>query len=381
MDSPNFTINQLRECWDRYLRYLPPMERGIASKLLFMYDGARFYSPAVFTSPPEEDPDLRFTPFTRAGFESVPLGQHVVYAVEALARLLPASELMYSSAMLATLCCDLGKIPGIVDRLVDNHAIYGMVLSDRYYLKGLGDTLRENVLNAILLHHANVNSNTKDSTILCDLVRKVHQMATLTAIRELSMDLTSLIATWRRFKAEPFIHPRREWYRYVESTTPIDFSWLDPQLFLAELAPLINRTLPDEFVYLTKDDVALVSVDTFLKIVRKMALDQCWMDILVFEADHLERWRMVTLIIERFLGASDVIAIGLLGKDHRLARFDVGYRSGKRLKAKLIPINVATLGTKRLDALRKGKPAWARVTACRKITEKEAESVGWRDDE
>lgn len=381
MDAPHFNNELLLRSWHICLEVLSPNELEIAKKLLSYYDGKNFHVSSVYSSPPPDDPDIRFSQFTRKVLDFVNIGFHVTYAADALRSLVDDRRILNGVAMLAVLGCDLAMVPMYRQQVTTNHALTSRSIVEML-LRGTMDPSRlGNILNAIRMHHEDVDNNSRDFTIVCSLVRKAHQLARVKQIHEIDPDCTDEIAAWRKFKLPQYIPAKQSWYKHADSSTSMDFSWFEHETFTRELIPLINRTRPDEFIHLTKKEVALVSVETLLKIFRKIALEKGWKEILIYEGEQSERWRIVTLLTERFLSRS-LLAEEYLGKDGRLGRFYVEYASGKTWTPKLIPFRLERIVSE-WSIIPKNMPAWAmikRISPPRNSTNS-SDNAGWEDTE
>ena len=352
-----FSQPDLQAFWATHVSNFSSQDSELALRILSHYDGQAFNVPAYLLIPDKEDPESYYPEYTREAFSFFGLGTHILYAAEALSRLTRGRSITFNMAILAIIGADIALCQTYRDRIIGSHANAGEVIM-RQLFGGAHQLMYskkyEIILNAIRYHHDEVNNSPEFQ--VCSIVRQSFIQARVRELYDAPIDLLPLVARWRGFKSKLYRPERKTAHQfYVESSTRVDLSWLFDEMIADELRPLVNLTLPGEFIYLSRKEVLFVEVDMLFKILRKICLQNNWRQILVCEIDLAERWRLINSVVEKFMDS--IIAVEYLTRSKRIASYTFENHHGIKRELKLIPFRARQLFD--IEKLPKDRPAYA----------------------
>ncbi|GER94833.1 HD domain-containing protein [hot springs metagenome] len=276
--------------------------------------------------------------------------EHTLNVAEKMIELLGGSGPLISKAVITALAHDLGKIPSHRKLYATgDHPLVSIgLLNQIEVFNALSDKDKDEIFKAIKDHHRNSDE------FLCIKLKKADQAARRKELAEKLPEPASLqqetftdntvkedyiipafSTEAENTKAKPSdtdifgssIKPEREKVTITEQDLP----WFDPDEYLGELNPYINRLNGGRWdAFSMSNGYVYFQVKILWEVAKKIARQKGHTEVLLGDADESMRQNILFSIVNRLRTDKDVIARGLIQDKYFGAPFVVIMRDGKK---------------------------------------------------
>lgn len=357
-DEVNFCHGELQRLYEQHIRG-KEVFRGHAGRVLMavmeMLDREGDCSSVVSG---QDEPEKYLQKDTFDMLSGISLVSHSVHVAEEMVELFRTSPLIIPKALIAALGHDLGKIPAYRERMysLGDHPLISVTI-----LEGIDGykelPYSEEISRAIADHHR------KPRGLLGEKLKEADQKA-----RRLEMTLsvrigkeaeqtertqrtngstqqkqTKPISEKEQSEREIFYSSSEE----ADSATPseVDIEWFEPNEFLSELRPYINRLYGSRwYAFSMKNGYVYFQASVFEEVIRKLGKKAGDRNVALMDMDRELRRNFIYTVVNLLKRERDAVARGLIRDGFMGGYFNVRMRDGKEYRAYYIPLNAEVFG-------------------------------------
>ena len=273
-----------------------------------------------------------------------PLWQHSLNVTKKIIELLGDSRPLIPKAVITALAHDLGKIPSYRDQklyVTGDHPLISIGILNKIeaFNKAFSDDKKDEIFKAIRNHHR------KADGLLCQKLKEADQAARRKELAENSKNIQVAIEIERPIEKpieaeKPISSENKDKDTFYSPTetekekivlVEQELSWFDPDEFLTELNPYINRLNGGRWdAFSMNDGYVYFQVKTLWEVAKKIARRKGNKEVLLADADESMRQNILYTIVSRLRSEKDAIARGLIQDTYFGAPFVVTMRDGKK---------------------------------------------------